>query len=178
MTLPRESDLVEVGKVVRTQGVRGKIKVFSYRESAEDFLSLEVLYLRDEAGRIWTGDVERVQLHKSSVLVKIKGIDSIDEATELVGRTALIPREELPALEDGEYYWFDLLGMEVVTEEGAALGRIDSILETGSNDVYVVHGSGGERLIPAIRDVIREVDTKRKRMTVRVLEGLFEDNEI
>ena len=70
-----------------------------------------------------------------------------------------------------------LLGMEVVTEEGAALGRIDSILETGSNDVYVVHGSGGERLIPAIRDVIKEVDTKTSRMTVRVIEGLFEDNE-
>ena len=178
MTLPREGDLVEVGKVVRAQGVRGKLKVFSYRESVDDFLSLEVLYLRDEAGRIWAGDIERVQLHKNFALVKFKGIDSIDGATELVGRMALIPREALPALEEGEYYWFDLLGMEVVTEEGVTLGRIDSILETGSNDVYVVHGGGGERLIPAIRDVVREVDTKRKRMTVRVIEGLFEDNEI
>lgn len=177
MELPRESDLIEVGKVVRTQGVRGKIKVFSYRESAEDFLSLEALYLRDKTGRIWTGDVERIQLHKKTILVKIRGVDGFDEAQELIGQAVLIPRKELPPLAEGEYYWFDLLGMEVVTEEGASLGRIDSILETGSNDVYVVHGHGVERLVPAIRDVVRVVDTKRKQMTIRIIEGLFEDNE-
>jgi 16S rRNA processing protein RimM len=106
--------------------------------------------------------------------LQFAGYDSPEKAKALNGWFLKLPEEETVPLPEGAYYWFELIGMEVVTEDGAVLGVLADIYETGSNDVYVVKRGGEELDLPATRDVIRLVDRKAKRMTVRLPEGLLE----
>ncbi len=105
-------------------------------------------------------------------LVKLVGIDTRDQAEGLKGGELVIHPEELPELPQGEFYHFQLLGMSVEDEDGHYLGTLEDIFPTGSNDVYVVRSGGEEILLPAIDEVIRQVDPEKKRMVVRILEGL------
>jgi 16S rRNA processing protein RimM len=98
-----------------------------------------------------------------------------EEAEGLRGSEVSVSKQELPALPEGEYYWFELMGMEVQSEDGRALGKIFNIVTTGSNDVYEVRGPLGEILIPAIEGVVIGVDAEKKRMTIRIPEGLLPD---
>ena len=106
------------------------------------------------------------------MILQLQGVDSVDAARALVGQSVTVPLAAVPQLQEGEYYHFQLLGIKVLTEEGECLGRLREILETGSNDVYVVSGESGDILIPALTEVIREVRLNEGRMVVKLLEGL------
>jgi 16S rRNA processing protein RimM len=163
-------DLLVVGKVVGLHGVKGEIKVLPYSDYNEE--AWRVL-------SISTGDKENPyevlhgRLHKRVVLLHLAGINSREDAEPLVGGEISVRRELLEELPEGEYYWFELTGMEVETDDGRFLGRIDHIFSTGGNDVFEIHGPLGEVLIPVIKDVVVNVDRERKRVTVHLLEGLL-----
>jgi 16S rRNA processing protein RimM len=106
--------------------------------------------------------------------MQLQGVETIEQAECLVDCELLIPRSAAPMLPEGTYYHGDLIGLRVVTEEGRELGRIVDILETGANDVYVVHGEGSEWLLPATKEVVRKVDLAREIMLVHLLEGMIE----
>ena len=109
---------------------------------------------------------------RKSFSIKLEGIDNPETAGRLVGCRVLIPSERLEKLPDGEYYWKDIIGLEVRTVDGERLGNIDHIIETGSNDVYVCTGGEREILLPAIEDVIKTIDLEKRFMIVELLEGL------
>jgi len=111
------------------------------------------------------------------LILRLKGIERIEEAEPLIGKEILIERKSLLKLEEGEYYWVDLLGMEVETEGGKRIGKIREIFPTGANDVYVVEGERREILLPATDEVIRSIDLKRGVMKVARMEGLWEDED-
>ncbi|MEW5909307.1 MAG: ribosome maturation factor RimM [Thermodesulfobacteriota bacterium] len=171
-----KSDYLTVGKVVGAHGIAGAVKVHSYADSLDFFKSGESIQFVDKRG--WTS-VLRINWgkpHGKALLILFEGIDDRTKALELIGSELKIRRSLLPKLENGTYYWSDLIGMQVLTGNDECLGQIDSIIQTGSNDVYVVRNIGKERdqelLIPAIESVITSVDIEQGILRVTLPEGL------
>jgi 16S rRNA processing protein RimM len=165
--------LILMGKVAATHGIKGQLRVVAYSGLTETFLSIGSLFLKDAAGRLQQHDISAVSAHGKKLLITLKGFSNINQVLPFVGNEVLLYRDQLPLPEDDEYYWYDLVGMTVVTVDNRPLGVLESIIETGSNDVYVVASGDTEYLIPALADVVVSVDIKEKRMTVTPVEGLF-----
>lgn len=160
-----------VGRIVSPQGNKGEVKAEVITDFPERFASTSAVYLGPEHHRF---AVEGYRFLDDAVVLKLKGIDSIDQAERLRGKLVEVPEEEAVRLPEDHYFWHQILGLQVVTVEGEPLGRIDEILETGANDVYVVHGPRGELLIPAIKQVVRAVDLAHGTITVELMPGLLE----
>lgn len=165
-----------IGEIVGVHGVRGTIKVYSYAESVSVFQPDRPVLIRDTEGLEKTFIIDWVKPHKRVILFSLRGIDGRNQAEALIGAELLIEKTNLPELEDGTYYWADLIGLSVFTVEEEYIGRIASIIRTGSNDVYVVkdpeEDNGNEILIPALESVVLEVDVGRKIMRVNLPEVL------
>lgn len=162
---------LQVGVISSTHGIRGEVKVFPTTDDAERFLDLKHVIL--DAGKEQIPlEIQHVKFFKQFVIVKFKGIDNINEIEKYKGRSLLVSREDAVELEEDEYYIADLIGMEVLTDEGEK-GTLKDVIETGANEVYVVDFEKfGEVLIPAIHQCILDVDVENMRMKVHLLEGL------
>lgn len=164
---------LQVGVIASTHGIRGEVKVFPTTEDADRFRQLKQVYLDTGKGQIPL-EIEHVKFFKKFAILKFKGIDDINDIEKYRGRSLMIDREDGIRLEEGEYYIADIIGMEVRTEEGAFLGTVRDVIETGANDVYAVESEEyGEVLIPAIRECVMDVDVKAKRMKIHLMEGLI-----
>ncbi len=178
---------VPIGKVIGAHGVEGEIKFKPYG-GLEDFdtdgIELDSVFIgcgvKDPVqarGRRGHNPREFKVIsqrpHKGALLLTLEGVEDRDAAEKLSGCEVSIKKSALPKLPEGEYYQFELVGMEVFTEEGRPLGRITGILSTGSNDVFEVMGSAGEVLVPATTETMIEVDTEKKRLVVRLMDGLM-----
>lgn len=152
------AQLVVVGKIVGLYGVRGWVRVMSYTQPRENILRYRHWHLRRGDG--WRPvEVAAGQNHGKGLVVGLRECTDRDQARGLIGLEIAVPRSELPPPAEGEYYWADLVGLRVETIEGQVLGTVDHLIETGANDVLVVHGDDRERLIPFVTDqVIRRVD--------------------
>ena len=159
---------VLVGTIVGAWGVEGHARVRPETDSPRRFSPGNRLLVNGEALSI-----EQCRWHMGFVLLKLSGIDTPEEVGRLRGARLEVPLEDVEPLAPDSYYHFQILDMEVWTQEGEYLGRVESILSTGSNDVYVVRGEGREVLVPALEEVIVEVDTEMGRMTVDLPEGLL-----
>jgi 16S rRNA processing protein RimM len=168
------SMLIIIGKAVKPFGVKGEMKIEPMTDFPERFRGLRRVYLVSPAGREIVCDVRSVRYAGETPVLLFDGYDSPEKARSLNGWFVKLPEEEAIPLPEGTYYWFELIGMEVVSEAGEKLGTIVDIFETGSNDVYVLKRGRKETYIPATREVIRQVDKQAKRMTIRVPEGLLE----
>ena len=124
------------------------------------------------AGEPRAFSVLRARFHKNSVILLLDGVSTRNEAETLVGAEASVPRGELPELEDGEFYQFELIGLDVWSDEGVCIGVVKGIISAGGNDVLEVHGKFGEALLPAGPSCVRSVDLEAKRIVVHLLEGL------
>lgn len=165
------NDWVVVGKLMSPFGVKGWIKLYSHTQPVENIASYHPLWIKQ--GDRWRPfNLEHVQRHGKGLVAKIKGCDTRDQTPAYIGCELAIKREQLPALEQGDYYWAQLEGLKVITTAGEFLGIVDHLFETGSNDVLAVHPAAGsidqqERLIPYLwEDVVTAVDLERGEMTV------------
>lgn len=164
----------EIGKVAGTHGIKGTLRVFPTTQEPARFELLKELIIENK-GKKETYQIEKIAYHKKFVLVSVKEINDINIAERLKGATILIPEEQALPLEENEYYIRDLYGIEVYTQEGEFLGKINDVIETGANDVYSVKKENEkELLIPAIKQCIKKVDIADKKMIVMLLEGLRE----
>jgi len=161
-----------VGRVLRPHGVRGELRVEILTDYPDRLSLHRVFYLGSEPTPY---PVESIRFHRGAALIKLAGCDDRTTAETLRGQWVQIPIEDAVPLEGGEYYHFQVIGLEVVTTGGESLGRVAEVLDTGANDVYVVHGPRGEVLIPAIEEVVRELDLEARRMIVEILPGLLEE---
>ncbi len=163
-----------VGVITSTHGLRGEVKVFPTTDDAQRFRQLKDVLL--DTGREQKPlEVEQVRFFKNMVIVKFKGIDRIEDIEAYKGRDLLVTRENAVELGPDENFIADLIGLDVVTDEGARLGELTDVLQTGANDVYVVKTeTGKELLLPAIRDCVLDVDLEAGRITVHVLDGLLD----
>ena len=141
----------QVGVITSTHGIRGEVKVFPTTSDPERFRKLKHVILASDKEQI-SLEIQGVRFSKQFVIVRFKGIDDINEVEPYKGRQLLVAREDAVKLEQDEYYIADLLGMDVVTDDGEK-GVLKDVIETGANEVYVVQfETSGEVLIPAIRD--------------------------
>jgi len=169
-------DLVAVGKVLSTHGRAGEVKVEPLTDHTRRFSLLERAYLKLEQGELLEVGIEEVRYHKNFVLIKFESFNDIDEALKLKDALIMIERKDILKLPEDHYYIFDILGLKVYAEDGAYLGTIKGVMETGSNDVYEVEKDEGSWLLPAIKDVIKKIDIEREEMIIRPLAGLFEED--
>ena len=172
-----EQQYFEIGKIVNTHGIKGDLKVIPLTDDIKRYDKLEWVYI-DANGELEKYTIETVKYHKQNVLLKLKGVDNMNEALPLKNSFIKIPRELAIKLPDNTYFICDLIDCEVIDENGKVLGKVTDIIETGSNDVYVVKdGTNKEVLIPAIKDVVRNVDIQQKIISVNLLEGLVDDED-
>ncbi|MBI2862946.1 MAG: 16S rRNA processing protein RimM [Chloroflexi bacterium] len=158
-----------IGEVVGSWGIRGEIKVSIITQFPDRFAYLASVYL-DEL----PFEVESSRFHKRMVLLKLKGIDSIEGAEKLRGRLVEVPLSEAVPLAEEHYYHYQIIGLDVWTRDGRLIGKIGEILTQPANDVYVVRSEGREFLIPAVEDIVLEIDLNRGRITVEPLPGLLD----
>ena len=165
-------DLLQVGVITTTHGIRGEVKVFPTTDDAHRFDYLQSVLL-DTGKELCELDIERVKYFKQYVILKFKDVDNINDIEPYKGKSLYVTREFAVPLKENEYYIADLIGMEVYLEDGKYFGTLKDVMETGANDVYVVHiESGKEVLIPAIKDCIKKVDVENGKMVIHLLKGL------
>lgn len=148
---------VPFARVADAFGVRGHIKVRAYTEKPENLLNYPRWVLDQKANGQQSYAVASSRLHGSFIVAKLEGVDTRDQALELKGGEILIPASDMPELSEGEYYHYQLAGLQVVNSDGYIYGRVKEIMQTGANDVLVVKGAG-TCLIPYIPEVILEID--------------------
>jgi 16S rRNA processing protein RimM len=165
-------ELFAIGKIVKTSGLRGRLKVVSYMESHDTLRSLEEVYIRKGNDTEGPFTLKNILVRENNFLVDVEGVEDIEKARAFVGCHMLISSNRLEKLPEDEYYWRDITGLKVITENGHVLGSITSVFPTGSNDVYVCSGGEREILLPSIAEVIRTIDIERGVMVVRLLDGL------
>ena len=168
-----KKDHVLIGEIVGVHGLKGTNKIRSYAETLTLFKPGGSILVRESGGQEKSREINWVKPHTGTALISFKGITERDQAQALIGAELFVPKEALPELEEDTHFWFDLIGMAVYTTEEKYLGRIESIIETGSNDVYVVQDNKKEVLIPALESVVLDIDIKDNRMQVDLPEGLL-----
>lgn len=156
--------MIIMGRVAAAFGVKGWIKVQPYTRAVDGLLEHPVWWLGTE-GKWEKNNVVEGVVHGRSLIAKLAGYDDRDAAARVKGLDVAIPRTELPANADGEYYWSDLIGLEVSNREGVLLGRVVRVIETGASPVLAVEGTR-ERLIPLVGSVVLSVDVAGGRLTV------------
>ena len=164
--------LLQVGVISSTHGVRGEVKVFPTTDDVKRFKKLKKVIL-DTGREHLPLEVESVKFFKQFAIVKFKGIDNINDIEKYKGKSLLVDRENAVKLRKDEYFIADMIGLQVYTEDGEAFGVLKDVLETGANDVYIIDSlKHGEVLVPAIKQCILDVDIEGQKMTIHLMEGL------
>lgn len=170
-------DLFPIGKVIRPHGVKGKIKLEYYGEDVNRFPPTREVFIGLKSGSFQVYEILETVPQPPRLILHLKGIEKREQVESLVGKEVFIKREVLPHLEEGEYYWMDLLGISVETLDGKTIGRVKEIFSTGANDVYVVDGKRGEILLPATEEVVQSINRERGVMKVSRKKGLWEEDD-
>ena len=165
---------LEIGKIVAVQGLKGEVRVEPWCDSQEFLCEFDTLYFDKGATPV---EIQRSHPHKNIVLMKIKGTDTVEQAQLLRNKILYMDRNDVE-LEEGSYFVQDLIGLEALdADSGVSYGKICEVTETGANDVYHIKDSDGKiRLIPAIPDVVLDTNITDGKMTIRVPEGLFDED--
>ena len=165
-------DLLQVGVITSTHGIRGEVKVFPTTDDVSRFKKLKNVIL-DNGKEHRDLEISSVKFFKNMVILKFKGIDDINDVEKYKKAPLFVTRENAVPLARDEYFIADLIGLNVVSDEGEELGIIDDVLQTGANDVYIIKKDNTEDLlVPAIHDCIKKVDIEGKMMEVHLLAGL------
>lgn len=168
--------LIAVGRISRTHGIKGQVRFYSYSGNLDTLRFAKELHavLADGTGR--TLLLDRLSGDGSKILLTFAGYDSVEKAHSLVSAELFLRREQLPEPEDDEFYWHDLIGLDLFLKDGHRLGKLCSLMETGANDVYVVRDEVSKReyLVPAIASVVEKIDLEKGQMIITPLEGLLD----
>lgn len=164
--------LMEIGQIVNSYGIKGFLKVVAFTDDITRFEDLKSIYIEIK-GSLKTFDIDEVKYAKNLVLLKLKGIDDINTAQNFKNCYIKIDRKDAVKLPKNSYFIVDLIGIKVYTDENVELGNIIDIYPTGANDIYVVKNEEGKQvLLPAISEVIKDVNLENKKMIVHLIDGL------
>ena len=164
---------LEVGQIVNTFGIKGFVKVYPYVNDISRFDDLKTVYvkLKKQESKL---EIEEVKYQKNMVLIKFKGIETVEQAELLRNSYIEIDRSQAIPLEKDEYFIADLLGLDVYLDTGEKLGILDDIYNTGGSDIYVVKNELGKQfLLPYIDDVVKNIDLENGKITVHIIDGLI-----
>ena len=169
--------LLPVGKVLKPHGIKGLIRAWSYARTMQSFQHSGSIFFRQDNQEPAEYRVLDIKPHKNFFILRIEGLHNFEDADRLRGADILVDKEKLTR-NKGEYFWFELINLEVFLDTGKYLGIIKEIIPTGSNDVYVVKLNDSEFLIPAIYDVVKKIDLDKGEMIISAMDGLLDLNEV
>ena len=162
-----------IGKVVSTQGNKGEVNVLPLTDSTDRFKNLDTVFLRNSNSRK-TLNIEKIRSKENTVILKLEDIDNIEKAKMIVGSFLEVERKNAVKLPKDTYFVFEIIGLEVYTENNIFLGKVENVISTGSNDVYIVKNRNKEELyIPATREVVKNINLEKKRITINIVDGLI-----
>ncbi|HAK89866.1 MAG: 16S rRNA processing protein RimM [Nitrospirae bacterium GWC2_46_6] len=164
-------ELITIGRVSRAHGLKGELAVMPLISDTEIFLHLGEVSVRTR-GATERKKIKSVRRHKKSLLIRFENCETPEDARLYLGAEILVKKSVIPDLPEGVYYRHQIIGMKVYTGNDEYLGDVTAIIETGSNDVYAIKGADREYLIPAIRDVVKEIDVESNRMIVELMEAV------
>lgn len=164
---------LEIGQIINTFGIKGEVKVFPLTDDIKRFDDLETVYVKTKKeSQLY--NIESIKYHKNFVLIKFKEINTVEQAETLRNSYLEVDRAQAIPLNEGEYFIADLIGLEVYSDEGKLIGKVDDIYNTGANDIYVVKDDlGKQTLLPGIKDVIKNVDLEKGQIIVHLIPGLI-----
>ena len=171
------SDFIVVGKVIRPHGLKGMLRIKAFAESDATYLDAETVLIKTASVGISEHQVISVTPHKNIFLMALEGLNTLEEAEPYRDAEILIPKGALKR-EAGVFFWYELLGLKVYLDTGECLGTISQILTTGSNDIYVVKEGKKDVYVPAIHDVVKEIDLEKGTMIISPMEGLLDLNAV
>ncbi len=177
MNQPSPNSLLLVGKVIRPHGLTGLLRVWAYAGPEASFPDGETIYLRSVSGVMHEYTITSATFHKNIFLMELEGLRTIEEAEEYRGADILIRKDSLTREED-TYFWHELLGLEVYLDTGEYLGSISRIIPTNGNDIYIAEKGDKEVFIPAVHEVVKQIDLENRKIIISVMEGLLDLNEI
>ncbi|MBQ8591479.1 MAG: ribosome maturation factor RimM [Lachnospiraceae bacterium] len=170
----QKNDMLQVGAITSTHGIRGEVKVYPTTDDAKRFKKLKQVIL-DTGKEKLELEIEGVKFFKQFVILKFKGIDNINDIEKYKGKNLYVTRENAVKLQKDEYFIADLIGLTVVDESDKVIGTLTDVIETGANDVYVVKMENEkEVLLPAIKQCILDVNIEEERIRVHIMEGLMD----
>lgn len=162
----------EIGQIVNTFGIKGMVKVNPFTDDISQFEKIQSI-LVDKKGNLIEMQIEEVKYSKNQILLKLKGIETIEEAERYRNCYLKLPREKARKLPEDTYFIADLIGLEVYTEEGKLLGNVEDIYNLGANDIYVIKDENEKQiLLPATKEVIKQIDLEKEKIIVHLLKGL------
>jgi len=168
-----KKEFIVIGKVVSTQGNKGEVNVKPLTDTIDRFKNLDNVFLRNKKNHKIL-NVEKIRIKKDMVILKLKDIENIEKAKMIVGSFLEVERKNALKLSKDTYFIFEIIGLEVYTENNIFLGKVENIISTGSNDVYVVKRKDKEELfIPAIHDIVKNIDLEKKRIIINMVDGLI-----
>jgi 16S rRNA processing protein RimM len=167
-------ELIPVGKIIGPHGIKGQMKLHSYSGNFNSLIAARYVTLKSPTSTLQEYTINCFKANSGKFIIGFTGIDDINLVQSFVGNEVCLRRSQLPGLEEDEYYWSDLIGLQVFIDDGDLLGTIVDIFETGSSDVYVVKREGREYLIPAIADVIKTIDPAGGKVIITPLDGLLD----
>ena len=165
------NELLQVGSIIKTHGIKGEVKVYPLTDDVNRFKQLKEVILEPDSDNI-TLEIEGVKFQKNLVILKFKGYDNINDIEMHCKKGIYVMRDNAVELDDDEYFVADLIGLKVITDEGEKFGTVKDVLHTGANDVYVIEHSDKEVLVPAIKQCIIDVSIDDNTMTIHLMKGL------
>ena len=161
-------DLIKIAKIVSAHGLNGEVKIFPYTDDLSNFKEYKQIYIDGEELEIVSQKIA-----SKFIVLKLKGFDYIDDVKRLLNKDVFIDKAQMPSLDEGEYYIHELIAMEVYSEADELIGTVKDVMETSANHVLVVDHDGKEALIPFVKAFIKELDLKRRKIKVKLIEGIL-----
>lgn len=171
-----EKEMFTIGKVVNTHGVRGEIRVIQVTDFVDRFQKGNTVYWLSQDGKdVKELKIDAYRTHKNFHLLHFQGYDSINDVEFFKGGTLAIKKEQQTPLDEGEYYFHEIIGCDVETTEGNHIGKVKEILSPGANDVWVIkRPKQKDALIPYIEQIVKNIDVEQKQITIEPMEGLLD----
>jgi len=167
--------LISFGKISKAHGLAGEVKFLPFSGQLDNIYTLErVIIYKIPGGPPLELKILKRSFHKGSAILKLEGVDSIDDAQKLVGKDVYVETSDLRALEDDEFYWFDLIGLETFTDDGQYIGRVDSLIDRSLQSILVVKNDGKEYLIPLTEPIVKDIDLEQSKIIISPINGLLD----
>ena len=167
--------LISFGKISKVHGLAGEVKLLPYSRQLDNISTLERIFIYKTPGGSATElIITKSRIHKTSAIIRLKGVDSIEDAEKLLDSTVYVDTSDLNDLEDGEYYCFDLIGLRAYTDDGQFIGIVDSLIDRSLQSLLVIKNDEKEHLIPLTEPIVKEIDLEESKIIITPIEGLLE----
>lgn len=169
-----DKEYISLGRITKPQGLKGAFRLRAFSIESENIISISNLYIKDQSGNINQYTIRKVTPRKGFFVVELKELDHINQVETMKGWEVFADPDQVAQLDEGDYYWYELIGLQVRTTTGENLGKVTSIIPTGANDVLQVQNGRKEVLIPYIEGVIVEINLESEEILVDPPEGLLD----